>query len=359
MDGFEPGRFIPDFASANEDLKSALRALEACGISVPRPEGFGYFFGRQSGGYATDLTGGYDGDGHTTLQTNELKSSEDDSFSFKLTYIRDSARSGWVTHYAPKHRPLSDELRSIFKFLKLHEFDQCPEFDFDQCHWSFVVADDDDLREGFIGSRTGLAHAQFDADAHNFSAGIEKLLAANTSMSPHGMTFLPVSAPAAAAQRSIAQVIRAANPPTKASTTVPTEFDIVISFAGTDRPRAEELARRLRDAGVRVFYDSFYPEMLWGKDLAVFFADIYRRSAKYCVIFASREYNDRMWTNHERQHATARALEERGREYILPIKVEDVEIPGIAPTIGYVSLANYSIADIANMLVKKLRASIS
>jgi hypothetical protein len=186
---------------------------------------------------------------------------------------------------------------------------------------------------------------------------MQKLLAANTSMSPYGMAFLPVSAPIAAAQRSIAQAIQSANPSTKASPTALIEFDVVISFAGPDRAKVEELAERLRSAGVPVFYDNFYPEMLWGKDLAVFFADIYRRSAKYCVIFASREYNERMWTTHERQHATARALEERGGEFILPIKVENVEIPGIAPTIGYVSFADYSIADIANLLIKKLRGA--
>jgi len=353
VDGFEPNQFSADFTSANEQLKSAIGALEVCGIRVPMPEGFGYFLGRRDSRRDTaHLAWSYPGDGHTALQINELGSSEDDAFSFKLTYIKDGTQSGCVTHYAPKHRPLTEELRSIFEFLKLREFEGCPEFSFEKCHWLFLLVGSDSQ---FVEDQAAaLAHTQFYANANKFSSGIEGLLAANTNMSPHGMAFLPVSSPIAAAQKSIAQVIRVVNSPTKAGATVATEFDIVISFAGTDRAKAEELAERLRDAGVRVFYDSFYPEMLWGKDLAVFFADIFRRSAKYCVIFASREYNDRMWTTHERVHATARALEERGGEYILPIKVEDVEIPGISPTIGYVSLTDRSIADIASMLIKKL-----
>ena len=40
-----------------------------------------------------------------------------------------------------------------------------------------------------------------------------------------------------------------------------------------------------------------------------------------------------MWTTHERQSAQARALEEKGAEYILPIQVEQIELPGLRPTI--------------------------
>lgn len=113
----------------------------------------------------------------------------------------------------------------------------------------------------------------------------------------------------------------------------------------------------MRDAGFAVFYDAFYPEDLWGKDLPVFFGEIYRKAARYCVIFVSNEYIERQWTNHERQHAQARAIEERGREYILPIKVDDVELPGMPPTIGYLSLAETGIERIAELLLRKLRSS--
>jgi hypothetical protein len=69
----------------------------------------------------------------------------------------------------------------------------------------------------------------------------------------------------------------------------------------------------------------------------------------------SREYVDRQWTNHERQHAQARAIKERGREYILPIKLDESELPGMPPTIGYLSLTEMGIDQIAEILLKKLR----
>jgi len=72
-------------------------------------------------------------------------------------------------------------------------------------------------------------------------------------------------------------------------------------------------------------------------------------------MFVSEQYCDRMWTNHERQSAQARVLE-RGEGYILPIQVENIELPGLRPTVGYIRLSSQrSIQDIAQILVRKLR----
>jgi hypothetical protein len=72
-------------------------------------------------------------------------------------------------------------------------------------------------------------------------------------------------------------------------------------------------------------------------------------------MFISKEYRERMWTNHERQSAQARALKEKGKEYILPIKVDDTELLGMSPTIGHVALTK-GIPEIADLLIKKLKA---
>ena len=108
---------------------------------------------------------------------------------------------------------------------------------------------------------------------------------------------------------------------------------------------------------VAVFYDGFYAAQLWGKDLVEFFDDVYRRQSRFCVMFVSSEYCDRMWTVQERRSAQARALEERGREYLLPIRVENVELPGLLPTVGYVSIDEYPIEKIARLLIEKVRAA--
>lgn len=133
-------------------------------------------------------------------------------------------------------------------------------------------------------------------------------------------------------------------------------YDVAISFAGPQRSQAQELAEATRRAGYEVFYDRFYAHELWGKDLATFFDDVFRKRSRFCVLFVSNEYATRMWTIHERRSAVARTLSERGSEYLLPVQVEAVEMPGLLPTIGYLSLADYTIPQIAELLERKLKS---
>ena len=103
-----------------------------------------------------------------------------------------------------------------------------------------------------------------------------------------------------------------------------------------------------------MFYDEFFPEYLWGKNLVDTFDEIFRKRSRYCVIFISKGYKDRVWTNHERQSAQARALNEKGNEYILPIKVDETELDGMPPTVGYVPIKK-GIEKIGELLIKKLK----
>ena len=61
------------------------------------------------------------------------------------------------------------------------------------------------------------------------------------------------------------------------------------------------------------------------------------------------------WTVHERRSAQERMLKERGAEYILPIKTNAVDLPGMPSTIGYVSLKELGLDKIADLLIEKLK----
>ena len=56
---------------------------------------------------------------------------------------------------------------------------------------------------------------------------------------------------------------------------------------------------------------------------------------------------------HERQLAQARAFQEN-REYILPVRLDDTEIPGIPPTVGYLDLRMMTIEEVYEVLVRKV-----
>jgi len=136
----------------------------------------------------------------------------------------------------------------------------------------------------------------------------------------------------------------------------PKPYDVAISFAGEDRAHAHALAAALRQRGVSVFYDDFEVASLWGKDLYTHLSDVYRDQAHYCVMFVSRHYPEKMWTKHERAAAQARAIKEHA-EYILPVRLDETEISGVLPTIGYLSWPPHTADSVADALISKLRAT--
>lgn len=131
------------------------------------------------------------------------------------------------------------------------------------------------------------------------------------------------------------------------------EYDVALSFAGEQRPYVDAVAAALRDRGVRVFYDSYEQVNLWGKDLYEHLDYVYQRAARYCVVFASAEYAQKAWTNHERKSAQAKAIQEH-TEYILPARFDATEIPGIRGTVGYIDLSTVAPEDLALMIETKL-----
>lgn len=131
-------------------------------------------------------------------------------------------------------------------------------------------------------------------------------------------------------------------------------YDVALSFAGEDRDCAAALADVLIQRGVNVFYDEYEKATLWGKDLYVYLSDLYQNQAHFCVMFLSKYYSEKLWTNHEREAAQARSFQENG-EYILPIRLDDTKIPGILPTVGYLYWKNESLESIADAIVQKVQ----
>ena len=130
-------------------------------------------------------------------------------------------------------------------------------------------------------------------------------------------------------------------------------YEVVLSFAGEDREYVEAVAEYLRRNSVKLFYDKFEIVDSWGKDLVEHLDQVYRGSARYCVMFVSKHYADKIWPNHERRSALAKAVQEKG-EYILPVRFDDTEIPGLRPTIGYVDQRKTSPEELGEMILKKL-----
>jgi hypothetical protein len=134
------------------------------------------------------------------------------------------------------------------------------------------------------------------------------------------------------------------------------EFDVALSFAGEDRHYVDQVANLLRDSGVKVFYDLFEEANLWGKNLYDYLSDIYMNKAVYTIVFISKNYAEKLWPTLERQAMQARAFQE-SQEYILPARFDETPIPGVLPTVGYISLAGRDPKGFVEVIHRKLMNS--
>jgi hypothetical protein len=134
------------------------------------------------------------------------------------------------------------------------------------------------------------------------------------------------------------------------------DYDVAFSFAGEQRPYVEKVYDILNTRGVRVFYDGGQIASLWGKDLYQYLTEVYSTRARYCVIFLSQDYAQKLWTRHELKAAQARAFKE-SEEYLLPARFDETSIPGLLPTVAYVDLRQLSPEDFADLVMEKLRGT--
>ncbi len=115
----------------------------------------------------------------------------------------------------------------------------------------------------------------------------------------------------------------------------------------------DQVANLLRDSGVKVFYDLFEEANLWGKNLYDYLSEVYTNKAVYTIMFISQHYAEKLWCSHERQAMQARAFREY-QEYILPARFDKTAIPGVLPTVGYVSLEGCAPSAFVEIVHRKL-----
>lgn len=133
------------------------------------------------------------------------------------------------------------------------------------------------------------------------------------------------------------------------------EYDVALSFAGEDRKFVEDCAEILRSLNINVFYDNYEKEVLLGKNLYSYLADVYQSRARFAVVFVSEAYKKKRWTNHELEYITARKFTQ-DEEYLLPVKFDETELNEIPLTTGY--LQGNSPVEVAITIAKKINSKL-
>jgi hypothetical protein len=130
-------------------------------------------------------------------------------------------------------------------------------------------------------------------------------------------------------------------------------YEVVLSFAGEDRKYVEQVAEILKSRDVELFYDNYEEASLWGKNLVEHLHKVYSGSGRYCVMFISAAYAEKVWPTHERRSAFEKAIKSK-EEYILPARFDDTDIPGLHQHIGYVDLRQKTPKELAKLILQKL-----
>lgn len=130
-------------------------------------------------------------------------------------------------------------------------------------------------------------------------------------------------------------------------------WDVAVSFAGEDRPVVEELKDILNDAGYTVFYDFDVQHQLWGADIRLKLADVYANDAQYMLVFLSKYYPEKDWTNFEFEIGKE-AKGKRTDIYLLPVRMDDVNVVGLSKNVGIFDLRQRSVGDLATALIEKI-----
>jgi len=133
------------------------------------------------------------------------------------------------------------------------------------------------------------------------------------------------------------------------------KYEIAFSYASEQKALVKKLSDKLIKLGVSVFADYLEPERFWGSFLPEELRKVYYEESKIILIFLSREYRDKAYTSFEGRIAAEKSLK---NEHFLIIKTDDVDLSWLNTAQGFIKWADYSVEQIANMLMKKLGKTV-
>lgn len=136
------------------------------------------------------------------------------------------------------------------------------------------------------------------------------------------------------------------------------KYRVAFSFADENSEYVLRVAEALRAEGISVFAytDEEVQAEALGQILNAYLQRIYRDDADYAVLFISKSYTERAWTNEEMKFAQERAIRTKG-EYILPARFDDSDVPGLTTTTVYADLRKLNPEEFAKRLVHKLQGT--
>ena len=134
------------------------------------------------------------------------------------------------------------------------------------------------------------------------------------------------------------------------------EYDVCFSYASEDREYVQKVTAALKPLNIHVFdYQNEETEAeLWGANLYEELEHTFEKRGRFCVVFVSKHYVKKLWTRHELKSVLARAVTEK-REYLLPTRFDDTELPGVPHSVGYKDLRKKTPEQLAVLIARKVQ----
>lgn len=102
-------------------------------------------------------------------------------------------------------------------------------------------------------------------------------------------------------------------------------YELAVSYCSENNSVVGPIVNLLNEFTDKIFYDFDKRTYLVGKNLEDELPKVYGKHSRYCVIFVSKEYINKMWPILERKVALSRNELEPG--YIIPISIDGTAIP--------------------------------
>jgi hypothetical protein len=136
-------------------------------------------------------------------------------------------------------------------------------------------------------------------------------------------------------------------------------YDLAFSFAGEHRSYVEAVKNECVKLGLKVFYDKDKNNEWWGKNFISEQRNVYSEKTKYFIPFISPEYFNKPIPADEFESAIWQSLQKGDDPYILPVRIGKADVPTnkLHPTIHYLKAEDYTPAELAQQMYKKVKGS--
>lgn len=133
------------------------------------------------------------------------------------------------------------------------------------------------------------------------------------------------------------------------------QFKVALSFPGEKRDFVSQVAAGLQERISDIFYDEYFEAELAQPDLDIILQTIYHKNSDLVVVLICKEYDKKEWCGLE-WRAIRDLLKQRKGSTIMPMRFDDVEIPGLFSIDGYINLQGRAPEQAVDIICRRIES---